>query len=86
MDGDALSYTVLFSSDNGGSWEPIVTNLTMTSYVWNVARLQPGAQYLVKVIATDGFNTGQDVSDAPFTILGRTYLPLVLKTGAQQVD
>jgi len=34
---------------------------------------------LIKVVATDGINTGQDVSNAPFTIIGQLYLPLILR-------
>jgi hypothetical protein len=41
--------------------------------------LPAGTQYLIKVIATDGFNTGQDVSNNTFTKLGMVYLPVVLK-------
>jgi len=47
--------------------------------VWDISRLLPGTQYLIKVVATDGINTGQDVSDAPFTITGQLYLPLILR-------
>jgi hypothetical protein len=78
-DGDAITYAVLISSDNGQTWETIAGNLVASSYRWQVPPLPAGTQYRVKVIATDGFNTGFDVSDAPFTILGRTYLPLIRK-------
>ena len=79
VDGDALSYVILFSRDNGATWEPIAGDVTTTSYVWDISRLLPGTQYLIKVVATDGINTGQDVSDAPFTITGQLYLPLILR-------
>ena len=54
-------------------------NLTGTSYTWELSQLPAGTQYRVKVIATDGINTGQDVSNAPFTILGQVYLPLIMR-------
>lgn len=79
-DGDTLSYAVLYSPDNGASWETLAVNLAATSYTWNLAGLPPGSQYLVKVMATDGFNTGQGVSQATFTIRGGIlYLPLTLR-------
>jgi probable HAF family extracellular repeat protein len=76
-DGDALSYTVLISPDNGATWEPIAGDLTGTSTTWDVSQLPAGESYLVKVIATDGFNTGYDLSDTPFSIKAPIYLPLI---------
>jgi hypothetical protein len=76
-DGDQLAYVVLISSNQGTSWEPLAGELTMTSYTWDMSSLPPGTQYLIKVVATDGINTGQDTSNATFTILGQVYLPLI---------
>jgi hypothetical protein len=78
-DGDELSYAMLISSDNGATWETAAIDLNETSYTWDISALQPGSQYLARVIATDGFNTGEDTSDAPFTKLGLVYLPLILR-------
>jgi hypothetical protein len=85
-DGDALSYAVLFSQDNGATWQPIAANVTSTSYAWDVSGLASGTQYLIKVVATDGINTGQDTSDAPFTIGVNSYiyLPLILHNPLQE--
>ncbi len=77
-DGDALTYALLISSDNGATWDPIAGDLTATSYTWDFSQLPAGAQYRIKVIATDGINTGYDLSNAPFTIKAQTYLPLIL--------
>jgi len=30
-------------------------------------------------MATDGFNTGEDVSDGLLTVIGHVYLPVVLR-------
>ncbi len=79
-DGDTLRYTVLMSPDNGATWEPLVGDLTTNDLSWDTTGLQPGQNYLIKVIATDGFNTGEDISDAPFSILGYTYLPITLRS------
>jgi hypothetical protein len=68
-DGDELAYTVLFSSDGGGNWQTLGLDLTTKSFNWNVSELTPGNNYLVKVIASDGVNTKEDLSDAPFTVL-----------------
>ncbi|MDO8673835.1 MAG: fibronectin type III domain-containing protein [Dehalococcoidia bacterium] len=78
-DDNSLSYAVLFSNDNGDNWQTIAANLGTTSYQWNVAGLTAGNRYLIKVIATDGFNTGQDVSDSPLSVVTRVFLPIVIK-------
>jgi hypothetical protein len=78
-DGDPLSYVILFSPDNGLTWEPIAIDLTITSYVWDIPQLPAGNNYRIKLIVTDGINTGQDTSDAPFTIQEVIHLPLIIK-------
>jgi hypothetical protein len=80
-DGDALTYAILVSRDNGVNWEAVDANLTETSYVWDVSALPAGTHYRIKVVATDSVNTGQDLSDASFTIRQRAYLPLLLRDG-----
>jgi hypothetical protein len=69
-DGNPLTYAVLYSDDNGTSWLPLAIDYKETSYVWNVTGLPRGSNHLVKIIATDGVNTGEDVSDYTFTIAG----------------
>lgn len=68
-DGDPLTYTLLYSNDNGTSWLPLAIDYRETSYVWNVTGLPGGNNYLVKVIASDGVNTGEDLSNGIFTIV-----------------
>jgi len=81
QDGDDQTFAVLYSPDGGTTWEALVTGLTAQSYEWDISGLSPGNSYLVKVMATDGFNTGQDVSDAVFAIIGNNvYLPIILKS------
>jgi hypothetical protein len=47
--------------------------------VWDLSGLPPGSQYRVRVLATDGFHTGEDASDGPLTVIGHFYLPVVLQ-------
>lgn len=68
-DDDVLSYAILFSNDNGNSWSTLVFDYDDTSYLVNVSYLDEGDKYLVKVLATDGINTGEDVSDSTFSIV-----------------
>jgi hypothetical protein len=64
-DGDPLLYTVQYSRNAGDEWQTLVSNYyTQTLVVDHV----PGSDAaLVRVIATDGVNTADDESDAPFT-------------------
>jgi len=78
-DGDTLAYVIQLTLDNGASWTTLAVGLASTSYMFDVSQLPPGTQYRIKVIASDGINTGQDVSNAPFTILGQVYLPLIMR-------
>jgi hypothetical protein len=78
-DADALRYAALLSTDNGTTWSTTAVGLTTTVQTVHISTLPPGNSNLVKVIATDGVNTAQDISDDPFTIIAEVYLPLVLR-------
>jgi hypothetical protein len=71
-DSADLTYLVAFSSDDGDMWAPIESGLTDTQLTWNTSGLDPGNEYLVKVIASDGFNTGEDTSDVKLAIVDST--------------
>jgi hypothetical protein len=60
---------VLYSPDNGSSWIPIQTDFADTSLNWTVPDDHPSDQCRVKVVATDGVNTGEAISNGTFTIL-----------------
>jgi Tol biopolymer transport system component len=77
VDEDVLSYAILVSVDNGYSWETITIGTKETEYYWDTTLFPPGSEYLAKIIVTDGFNTGIDVSDATFTVMKNIYLPFV---------
>jgi hypothetical protein len=68
-DGDSLLYTVQYSPDNGDTWRVVVTDHTTTTLEIDDAAYLPGSsEALIRVIATDGINTGLDVSDGPFSL------------------
>ncbi|PDV99238.1 BACON domain-containing protein [Candidatus Chloroploca asiatica] len=62
LDGDELSYTVLYSFDGGDTWRPIATDLAATELTVNLANLPGGESSRFRVIATDGVLTGQNDS------------------------
>ena len=56
-DGDALSYTVLWSGDGGATWSFAAVDTNATSAVIDASSWTGGAGYRVRVLATDGIHT-----------------------------
>ena len=71
-DGDTLLYDVLYSRDAGSSWSAIAVGLDQQSFVWNTDKASGSSQGLIKVLASDGVNTGQDDSDSTFTVVEKS--------------
>jgi hypothetical protein len=65
-DGDPLRYLVLYSADEGPpderEWQPLAIDLTDAELAVSLADLPGGPAALVRVLASDGFNTGQATS------------------------
>jgi hypothetical protein len=66
-DGDALVATVLYSRDGGASYAPLRLHLTGSSVVIPLAELGGTTQGKVRVIVSDGVNTGQADSAGLFS-------------------
>jgi len=76
VDGDTLSYSVLYSADNKQSWFAVATDLTGATHSLDTSTLPGGANAFVRVLATDGVNTGQ--ADAgPFSVDGKVPTALI---------
>lgn len=73
LDGDELRYTVLYSGDNGASWQVLAAGVQTTTHIAD-STLLPGSagQSLVKIMATDGLNFASRQSAAGFTLPDRT--------------
>jgi hypothetical protein len=76
LDGDSLSYSLLYSADNKQSWFALATDLTATTYSLDTSQLPGGTNAFVRILATDGVNTGE--GDAgPFTVAGNPPTALI---------
>jgi hypothetical protein len=67
---NAVKFNLRYSLDNGGTWKPIVNNLTVTEYDWHLPTPTGNKKRcLVKVIGynASGLKVGTDTSE-PFTI------------------
>jgi|GEM_PF-2274969 len=69
-DGDPLMYSVQYSPDKGQTWYTIGVNVTDTAIKINTAHLPGGEAGLVRVTASDGFNSAWAESPNTFTVEG----------------
>jgi len=67
-DGDDLTYMVLYSADNGLTWQTLAANWQSTSLTMDTGTVPGSSQGRIRVIANDGVNTASDTSDAQFTV------------------
>lgn len=77
-DGDPLLFSVQFSADGGTNWQSLLVNQPDTGIALSTRRLAGSSQCVVRVIASDGFNTTLAVTD-PFII--PTHAPEVMISG-----
>jgi hypothetical protein len=71
FDGDPLTYIVQYSPDGGAIWKSLAENVSGVELVVDAADVPGGNAGLIRVRASDGFNTAQDTSDSAFTIEGK---------------
>lgn len=64
---DLLRYDVLISSDNGITFNTIVSSITTNWFEWNCSALDKLDTYLVEVRVTDSIYFSSDRSDSTFT-------------------
>jgi hypothetical protein len=67
----AVKFELLYSENNGTAWNPIVSNITDSSYDWQVRTPSNNRKRcLVKLIGYDSsdIRIGEDISDNKFTI------------------
>jgi hypothetical protein len=67
-DRDPLTFNVLYSPDDGRSWYPVANGIQETKLEVDLSAFPGGEKSKFRVIATDGFNTVTDDSDAVFTL------------------
>jgi len=67
IDGDPLSYSVQYSSDNGTHWTALVNGFTETTLEVLLAELKKTDNGLIRVQVSDGWNTAEDESNYVFT-------------------
>ena len=67
---------MLYSADNKQSWFAVATDLTAATYSLDTSTLPGGTNAFVRILASDGVNTGQ--ADAgPFVVAGKEPTALI---------
>ena len=67
-DGDVLTYALDYSTDNGTTWKALAINWNSTSFPVDLTKLPGSNQALIRVTASDGFNSAQGQSNAVFNV------------------
>ncbi len=65
---DTLTSSLLYSTDDGATWDTVAVGIPDRQYEVDLSRVPGSDTALFRVIATDGVNTGQDDSDAVFSV------------------
>jgi hypothetical protein len=68
FDSDILIYDIFFSANNGTDWTALAAGFLVTEYSWNTTEQADGDSYMIRIIASDGEDTGHDESDDAFSL------------------
>jgi hypothetical protein len=70
-DGDTPTFLLQYSGDGGLTWLPIASRLAGTEYTFDSSSLPGSDDARVRILATDGANTSEDMSDAAFSVVDK---------------
>jgi len=72
-DGDTVTVDIYYSSDSGTNFTLISSGETNDgSYIWDTTSVSDGANYRIKLVATDGSLSSSDVSSSDFEVRNST--------------
>jgi hypothetical protein len=86
-DGDDLLHTVTYSPDGGENWLVVAAGVAGEQFLWSLGD-SPGTladNGLIRVVASDGFRSGEDQSNGPFSVAGKPPQVAILEPRAGQV-
>ena len=67
-DGDRLSYDILYSADDGQSWQPLAIQLSSMEYTFYTSQIPAAGLVRLRVTATDGFHSTTAELPATFAV------------------
>jgi sugar lactone lactonase YvrE len=75
---NSVTYSVYYSTNNGASWNMLISGLKSTSYNWDTTSLLYGVKYRIKVVAYCSIgSTSEDISDDVFTVANNYYSSMI---------
>ena len=77
LDGDPLTYAVLFSHDAGTNWQLLTTGITATQFTIDPTAMAGSNDIRFRVVASDGVNIGFDETPNPIVIPNKPPVPLI---------
>jgi hypothetical protein len=80
QDGDALTFDIYYSRDNGATFQPAKMGATGNSTQLDTAALGGSGTAILRVVASDGVNTAE-ASSAPFVMGNKPPDPHILTPG-----
>jgi hypothetical protein len=86
-DGDELLHSITYSPDGGESWLVVAAAVAGDEFVWDLANSPGtvGTSGLIRVVASDGFHSGEDQGDGPFSVVGKPPQVAILEPRNGQV-
>jgi len=63
IDYDSIIHAILISPDNGTTWSTLEIDYENTTYEIHANQFPYSDDYRIKILATDGFNTGENISN-----------------------
>jgi hypothetical protein len=66
--GAQLVYTLQYSADGGDTWEDLDMDLPAASYQIDSSYLPASSQAMIRVLASDGFNTSEPMNSPAFVV------------------
>lgn len=83
-DGDPLSASIFFSSDDGQTWRPLAIGIGDSALPIDRSRLEATQTGRIKVVVSDGFRSAEDISEA-FVVTGEGPVVVILSPTANSV-
>ena len=86
-DEDILLHTLYYSPDGNSRWMLIAAGVAGNEYRWKLADVPgtPRNEGLIRIVASDGFNTGEDTIGGVISIAGKPPMVAILYPQSNQV-
>ncbi len=78
-DSTNLHSSVYYSPDNGANWLLLAAAFRGTNLLWDTVNWPGTTNGLIRVLVSDGFNTGEDQSNSRFSVAGKPPRVVILE-------